>query len=85
MDEKIEVDVAKWAKENVYAKAYKLVTREIVIKGMKLTGFKGRIEYIFLDKSMLEIISKFFALGKTINVGIKRTFGMGVFDYVNLK
>lgn len=82
-----EININKlldWAKENVMIKNYELMTRELQIEEIKLTGFEGRIKWIILNEKMLDIVDKLLRFAELSNVGEKRTYGLGVTSYHSL-
>ncbi len=75
-----------WVSERVYIRHYNLKTREVRIKGSKIVGFKGMASYIIMDPDLedAEYLLGLLRLGLISNVGLKRTYGMGVIKVYNL-
>ncbi len=70
--------------QNVYARKYKLHTNEIKMgKLPPIVGFKGWVEYVNKDpKGMYgNMIPFLLKIGEIINVGKKRTAGMGEMNF----
>jgi len=74
-----EKSLMDWIKEAIRVKSYNLKTREIPIENVKITGFKGTIEYVVIEgrEQGLEMISPLLEFAHFSNVGIKRAYGLG--------
>ncbi|MHA1589180.1 MAG: CRISPR-associated endoribonuclease Cas6 [Candidatus Njordarchaeales archaeon] len=75
--------IINWASRSISVKSYKLMTREVKIKGVKLTGFKGRVEWLVLNEEMMNDLARLIYFAEFSNVGEKRTYGLGVLSVVH--
>jgi len=73
-----------WVSKSIMVKSHRLFTREVEIKNIKLTGFKGRVEWIIIDNAMEGIVTNLLKYAEFSNVGEKRTYGLGVVNYYQL-
>ena len=74
-----EKSLMDWIKEAIRVKSYNLKTREVPIENVKITGFKGTIEYVVIEgrEQGLEMLSPLLEFVQFSNVGIKRAYGLG--------
>jgi len=80
-DTKIDSDsFLDWVKEMVYVRHYALKTHEVPIKQAKIVGFKGRVAYVIRDSASEEAeqLIALLRFGIISNIGVKRTYGLGV-------
>lgn len=79
--------VIEWVSDAIETKSYELKTREVAIERIKITGFKGRVEWIILEdeKELLTYISPLLKLSEFSNVGEKRTYGLGTVSVKNIQ
>jgi len=87
--EELQIPVAqilKWAENNIIVKKYDLKTREISVDfNITEVGFKGIVKYEIKSGELSKYFLALLHLAKFSNVGIKRTYGMGVIKCSNLK
>lgn len=78
--------LVEWVSDAVEVKSYELRTREVTIENVKVTGFKGRVEWVVLEgeRELLTYISPLLKLSEFSNVGEKRTYGLGVVSVKNI-
>ncbi|MHA1609198.1 MAG: CRISPR-associated endoribonuclease Cas6 [Candidatus Njordarchaeales archaeon] len=79
--------IIDWASRAIKTKSYKLETREVIIENnAKITGFKGRVEWVILEgeREGITYLSPLLALAEFSNVGSKRTYGLGVVSITDL-
>jgi len=78
--------IIEWVSDAIETKSYELKTREVTIEKIKVTGFKGRVEWVVLEgeKELLTYISPLLKLSEFSNIGEKRTYGLGVVSVKNL-
>lgn len=86
---RIDIDSLHYfVSNNVYARDYKLVTREVDLgKGIPFVGCIGRCSYVVRDPNdpyalWVDILGRF---GEYSNIGVKRTAGLGVINYSRIK
>jgi len=77
-------EIIDWVSRSIKTKSYKLLTREVTIEGAKITGFKGKVEWIILNDQELVNISALMSLAEFSNIGSKRTYGLGVVKVTDL-
>jgi len=78
-------EVLENCKKLIKVRSYKLRTREVQIeKNIIKVGVQGRMEIIVYEENLRKIIASLLGLSEFSNVGIKRTYGMGVIKYTDL-
>lgn len=76
----------EWCEKNVYVREVDIVSREVDIgKKVKQVGFKGHVAFRVNEGDYAEWINILLKFGEFSNVGVKRTFGMGVIQVLDTK
>ena len=78
-------EVLENCKKLIKVRSYKLRTREVQIeKNIIKVGVQGRMEIIVYEEKLRKTVASLLSLSEFSNVGIKRTYGMGVVRYTDL-